>query len=204
MTHDKALEAAARALCDPDKCVAANEPDRGRCTAENCNSVIAAQKAITAYLSAISGEHGDLVKRLRGHSCGCGGACGQQTPAFISEAAAALSAADAEIERLRFQLEIESDAANNYCEVCGSCGSEGCGCESKCKFALSHPDAIKVVDDLTSRAEAAEAKVADLLGAIGPFANMLPDSQEPKDALQRKLQEWCHRARAAAIRAREE
>ena len=33
--------------------------------------------------------------------------------------------------------------------------------------------------------------------ALEPFANMMPDSIEPKDALQRKLQEWCAVARAA-------
>ena len=32
---------------------------------------------------------------------------------------------------------------------------------------------------------------------LAPFANMMPDSIEPKDALQRKLQEWCAAARAA-------
>ena len=33
------------------------------------------------------------VEELRAHRCGCGGPCGQQTPAYIAEAAAALEAA---------------------------------------------------------------------------------------------------------------
>lgn len=33
----------------------------------------------------------DLAARLRAHECGCGSACGQRTPDYIREAAAALS-----------------------------------------------------------------------------------------------------------------
>lgn len=53
-------------------------------------------------------------------------------------------------------------------------------------------------DDALARAAALQSKVEKLTGALEPFANMLPDTQEPKDALQRKLQEWCRRARALA------
>jgi len=184
MTHDNALEAAARALCDPDKCVAANEPDRSRCTAENCNSVIAAQKAITAYLSAMAGEHGELVERANAaqrHLAEAGVMSATDASALLGDLAAALAAADAEIERLMRERDAAVIRANN----------------------------------LVMARDAAEAKVAELLAALEPFAKCsetypraLPSLEMGFGALHDPRCPLTagdfHRARAAAIRAREE
>ncbi len=51
----------------------------------------------------MSADTEELIAELRAHSCGCGGACGQRTPAFIAKAAdriAILEAALAEANRL--------------------------------------------------------------------------------------------------------
>ncbi len=68
------------------------------------------------------------------------------------DAAAALEAQQARIAELEAEL---ADAAipSPYCEICGSCGSEGCGCEHKCKYAHSHPDVVRDMDALQALAD---------------------------------------------------
>lgn len=56
---------------------------------------------------------------------------------------------------------------------------------------------LLVYDSLHVSGAALEAENARLRGAMAPFANLLPDTQAPKDSLQAKLQGWCRGARSA-------
>ena len=65
---------------------------------------------------------------------------------------------DAEIERLRADLEMmeaEARGASLYCSICGSCGEEGCGCTHKCAYAFAHPDVSERLAKLETIVEAA-------------------------------------------------
>lgn len=78
------------------------------------------------------------------------------------EAAAALEAQQARIAELEAEL---ADVAipSPYCEICGSCGSEGCGCEHKCKYAHSHPDVVRDMDALQALADRFEKALREAL-----------------------------------------
>jgi hypothetical protein len=83
---------------------------------------------------------------------------------ILDEAAAALEAQQARIAELEAEL---ADVAipSPYCEICGSCGSEGCGCEHKCKYAHSHPDVVRDMDALQALVDRYEK-------ALRPFAEV--------------------------------
>lgn len=59
-----------------------------------------------------------------------------------------LSAAKAQIEEFGDPL---------YCQICGSCGSDGCGCEHKCVYAHLHPDVVASKAALVDALERIEA-----------------------------------------------
>ena len=50
---EKGLADAAKAICDPDRCVALNEPERPPCDRVNCDSFIKAEAAIRTYKAAV-------------------------------------------------------------------------------------------------------------------------------------------------------
>ena len=67
------------------------------------------------------------------------------------------------------------------------------------KFARTMHQSI-YADDLASvlaLLARQQETIERLREALGPFANAMPDNIVPKDALQRRLQEWCQKARAA-------
>lgn len=49
---DTLREAVARAMCDPDRCVAINDPDRPRCNSTNCDTYIKTESALSAIEAA--------------------------------------------------------------------------------------------------------------------------------------------------------
>lgn len=80
---------------------------------------------------------------------------------LLKQAADALEAQQARIAELEAEL---ADVAipSPYCEICGSCGSEGCGCEHKCKYARSHPDVVRDMDALQALADRYEKALREL------------------------------------------
>jgi hypothetical protein len=56
---------------------------------------------------AAVGDVAELIERLNAHTCGCGGPCGQQTPAYIREAASRLAALQAEATESALQQRVE-------------------------------------------------------------------------------------------------
>ena len=79
---------------------------------------------------------------------------------------AELSRLEEENERLMDELRDAADPI--YCPICGSCGSDGCGCEHKCKYASAHPDVIAeserqeaLIAALTAERDAALKAITD-------------------------------------------
>lgn len=70
-------------------------------------ALIAAEAIVRAYLSTvIPAEIAEVVEDLRGHTCGCGGPCGQKTPPYLRQAATLierLAASQAETRRLALE-----------------------------------------------------------------------------------------------------
>lgn len=66
----------------------------------------------------------DLVQRLRSN---------RPIPTLPHEAADRIEALEADIERLKVQLSVESEPSP-YCPICGSCGDEGCCGPKRCLY----------------------------------------------------------------------
>ena len=58
-----------------------------------------------------------------------------------------LQALSAEVLQLR-QENAELQEPSPYCDQCGSCGEQGCGCTHKCKYAFEHPDVAAEIETL--------------------------------------------------------
>jgi len=69
----------------------------------------------------------------------------QHVSRISGEAATAIETLRAEVDAL--QQELVDSAPSPYCEVCGSCGDDGCGCTHKCKYAFEHPEVAKAIGD---------------------------------------------------------
>lgn len=103
----------------------------------------------------------ELVDQLMGHSCGCGGACGQRTPAYISKAASELTRLadrlrEAEAQRDEGRCPIGLDKSPSICSA-GTC--------DKCHAlaASFYMDNAKAeIFRLKSRAEAAESRLSTI------------------------------------------
>jgi hypothetical protein len=56
-------------------------------------------------------------------------------------------------------------------------------------------EAATTIDTQAAEIKRLRASLAEAVRVLGPFANLLPDAQSPRDALQARLQVWCRAAR---------
>jgi len=204
MTHDKALEAAIKTLVIAAGIVHSKlAADEGHVTIIDQLALKDALAGLEPFLpiaepgSARAGEHGELVERLRLCADDPMWADHAEVPkAWLREAVAALSGADAEIERLRGDRMAQIDYGIDLQRFIEDLFVRR-PIRQPQTTARHHYDMAVAVTD---RIRELEAKVADLLAAVENIAEgNLGD--EPWQANYANIKEV---ARAAAIRAREE
>jgi hypothetical protein len=69
-------------------------------------------------------------------------------------------AAIATLTRELVEARVEAEPSP-YCDVCGSCGDQGCGCTHKCKYAFEHPEVFAELDTLRADLTATKARLAE-------------------------------------------